>query len=1646
MLYLYKTLKEEKSMKEFEAFMELLASGLHENPGLHNVLLETLLAFINEKRRQEPAAAGNLSYIDMLAQIEQQRVNAEKTGRRQLSEALKNLSVQLQYELQQSALVLHEYLGSDSLLIEEHLQHTGLDIEHFPAGFPPTVNLVEISDKYIHTSRELQTLRHGFSDRLPALISKLETEQQAIGREIRDLAWEALSTGLFTDKGLLGFHQGCLQLFQKQRVKAQNVLSPVFSQYDDAEPITTAQKTLLAWLQTFGSPFWNILNELLPKYKKTVLELLIRSQHYIGLEALLKLEPAEDEKVFFETLMTVRFGQEFLTSAHRWKTWLREKIDTLTHRSAAVTFWQEHPYTIPALVMEGPAFQGITLNISASLTQRIRNASAPIDIAELLEHRRETMSDEEVQIAAEEIQPEQAVASEKEEVCLTFEEDEESAEVAAASEQDIQVSLTPAIEREPAKNLWHDHVFPFITENWAPLSGGSMILTGLLLLEFYIWDKSAWLRYGLSPLILALVSFVLAVMGLRLRREETKSEAPIAIIQGFSVFLAPLSLLFAALFFVDSELALSRRVLLGLLLSGVLLAAWSYIFTVSVSLVYRAMARIHSATLLLLNALLLLLPVTQLRMMSTAEGLNPTAKGILIFGFYFGFLVLGWSMHRALNRMLEKGHLANRTPMIFYSVTCLGTFALVWGLTHARLMILPRPYTYGPLFLLFSFLILMVEFLFLEYRDRGLLASHNAGKGEIPPSPPLKKGGNGAPSAGRDAGAPRGRITGLSYAAYFFIGLGILLCLSHEYIRILAILMAGLIWLYQAMKFRAVRHFKIALILLTIGLSLIALIKGFPPPLFPFLVLGVALGIYTLALTFPFKEGAAFALGFSPLYIALGFAGSIVWQWTGREAPSSYGVAFALFGVFALYLGAQTDKLLHVHAGAGYFVAALPYLGMLDMQSYTLQGNTLVFGLAVVGTLWAIFTSVSRPPAMKDSRSTVLVGIGILALCLMCLRLLSGELIDASTDPWMQFQILNAPVVIAVLMFFVGYFTRSYSAVYLALGILVFILPEIKSRLNIPSFYGLGGVASSIGLLTLTLILRKWKWLRKEREDFDIVWRTKPFPVQAKDDYLLFAHPFVASALFLFIRAIFITYPLTWFQSKEPLPIYMTLAVMLAGTGIHFCSLWYRKSWSSYIGFIAIFFGVVHSCYTHTGPYFSPAFLPLFLIVACLYCEGIRLVASRILSGKHLSYIITPFKHLAAVALWIAAFGVYVVYSVYHLVYPSMPFHYWLPLLLYCCGVAFWRAWNAKHAGNSWFFILPGYLLLWQLVILATTRGEPLPDVIIDRGTPFHVVTALMVLGIAALFFVFEWVLPKGKYTRLTPFLWISLGMLLLYSPIIATRFYGGAYDPSGLLMMEIGIWAAVSIILGRYLSFGPLWLWGLFLGHLLCLPSITNIRRFYLNLHPLLFAGVAIGFAVLSVITRRFPWLYHIKISWSWSKSTPLSPALLFAITSQLAVLAVFFEAFLNAAYRHEWGTILGLFLAAVPALLVARRLGFSRHLLFTFPYALAWIGLIVACQENFPTGPWFIHLSSAQLIGCGIFGAVLTLVISDVFWSCQDKEYRNVKNLMTCSLLLLVGGAYLAIRDIDQLSWQWLLTSGILSVGAGVYFGYFEKFGSAH
>ena len=1658
-------------MANLDVLITLLASQFKDTPHLRDALIQTMLSVLAKEQSPQATPPAVPNYFDLLRQIRAQQVQAIEAGQQHTERALHELGETIREELQHTALTIHTALRAGQFKLDEVLvQRVGIAVNNFPVGFPQDINLLQTSVRYLQLTRDLNLLHHYFPQQRFNVSQTIIHEKHQVVRWLQDVALEALASS--NDVELIKLHRQCRAILQNHRIEAENNLLAILKESDP--PHRSQQiRQMEVWLQKYGSLGRDILKNLSTvKHQKTLLFLLVCTRDYTGLEALSEIEIVrKEEREFFEVLMLVRFGPEYQQAAHAWKTWLRKRIDKGIHKPQAIAFWKTHSAALPVLLAETMSLTGWEgLEIPESLHTVYHDAVGRTPVPSFLERWGSSLSREEVErleripstpraappplpmettfsldeVRLEEEPPffvprleignKEKVQPEHKENILPSPVLEGAVEAAvdAAIEGNLGESALISIldkgsevlgeqfvvtvkddeeppphssqrtkslppPSEPEERLWSDHLFPFIRANLVFVLSPSLIFVGLLLLVLTLWDQAAWIRYGVTPWMIVGVSYALTRIGLWLKGEDIPSDSPIVIIQSVSILLAPLSLLFVALLSVDAQLTLAVRVLWGAFLSVALLAAWWYIFTLAINTISRKTAAIHSHTLLLLNALLLLLPVAQFLAPSGDVGGHTGAKTILIAGFYLGFSALFWSMRRVLAGMATVDASLSRVPMIFYSATCLGTFVLVWGLTHARLVILPHPYTYGPLLLLLSILSLMSEFTLLDVRGQ------------------------------------QGRITALSYAAYFCIGLGVLLSIGHDYVRVVALLLAGMVWFYQAVKLQDHRHFHIAMVILTLAFSVIALVQDFPPPFFPYLTLLVIAAIYLVSLIVPYKEAAMLAARLTPVYMSFAFVTSVLWQWADNINPFGYGVAFVIFGLFSMYLGAKVDKLVHVHAGAAYLVAALPYLGAMDMKLYTLEGNTLVFGLGLVGIFWGIMSSTVRNPAIRDSRSTVLWNIGILAFCMMVLRVFLGETLDFSSNPILQFQILSGPILIAGLMFLAGYFTKSYVPVYLALIVLVIIFPEIKDRFNIPMYSGLGSTVSGLGFLILVFLLGRWPLLRKRRQG-DLIWRRKSFPFRARSGVLLYANPLVVAAFFLFTRTIFVTYPQNVFRPLMPFSLRTCLAVVLSGTAYHFFSVWFKKSWFSYIGFLAIWIGIVHSAYVSAAPVFDEAFVPLFMLFAFLYCAAIPVISATILPDSLSLLIIRPYTHVRAASLWLFALSFYLLYTGYYatlILRTSGSFIYWLPLAVYLWGTAAWLGWHSSSAKRSWFFWVPAYLLFWQFVILSVSRGTPLPDVL-GLLSSFILTTSVMVLGITASFFFLEPLVTKKQFRSLSPLLWLSCALLLLFSPIVVLVFYGAPTLFSHLLF-QLSVWALVSLILGRFLNLGQLWLWSVFLIHLLFLPALGGPSRFYASFHPLMLACIALFLAGLSNLFAIVTGLFEHKYSWPWVKKPFFSPSFLFAVVSHLVVVSVFVLGF-STEYRHEWLTVFGLFLAALPALFAAHQLGLSRHFLFGVPYSLAWIALMLALRIHFPANGWLEYLSTFQIIAIGLFGAIVTAGLSETILACDDPAYHLLKTLVAAGILVLIVVTYLSLRNIELLSWQWLATSGILALGAAL------------
>lgn len=1044
-------------MMTFQQLLGLLASQLGADAAFRDVLFASWLASVEEDRAGEGQGREVSSYPDLLDLIRAHHEIAVHVGKQQTAAACQRLEQHLRNTLHQAATRLHYSVTRNMPLPAQEAAWIGVDLGDFPTGFPPSIDLLAATERYVEVMQDLGYVADHVPHVLPQLTSLLITAGQHEAYLLGEVAHTALVTATLPNE-LTAWRDAFLTQQQHGQATAVAAYRDALRQTDRRDSAAFARAIDEA-LPTLRSTTWTVLCDTLAEPPALVLELLIRTPQASGLRALLAWDGARHQADRLDTLLTLRFGEQYQRTPAAWYAWLEHQLEAQTHWQAAVAYWVQRPYSLVQLLhdhLDGPA-------LPTRWRDDARQEIGTTTHTAFLERQRGAMTPEEARLVAaaaphEGRRPRRALAADAlqavlqgDDVLVTVADSAVEQGLEALGEHltvdlaDSEALPTTPPDQRPAwgqaASLWTTHILPFITDNLVFVLAPSFIFLGLLLLVFTLWEQAAWIRYGVTPLLLVSVAYALCRFGQWLRQQGLAADGPIALIQGIVIFFAPMCQLFVALLAGDRTVAFSIRVLWGIGLAACLFVAWSRLFRMAIQSLYAPMTTVHALTLLFLNALLLLLPVAWLTAPADTQTLPLQGQAILVGGFYSGFVALLWGMHRVFGTLLPMQAWRSRVPPLFYGVTCLGTFVLVWGLTHVRLAWLPAPHTYGPLLVLGGLMAAMLEFRLLQNRQQ------------------------------------TGRIGLLSYLGYGCMGLGVLLSLGQEYVRIVALLLASLVWWYQALMRRETRHGQMALVLTTVALSSLGLVRGFPPLVFPYLVLVVALGVYGLAGHLSFPTVAEFARRFSPLYLSLGFIVAVLWQWLAHLPPLPYGVAFAGYGLLALGLGAREDKLLHVHAGMGYLAAALPYLGYADMQRYTLADNTLVFGLAVLGLAWTVGSTLLTNTALRDSRSTVLWQLGILAWCLMLLRVLGGEPLTAVRAA-ARWQILGGPLLMSGLMLLTGALSRSALPVYLGLSMLVGVEWDLRQYLGV---VGRSRSGLSTALVGSGFVLAAWLVQRYRR-------------------------------------------------------------------------------------------------------------------------------------------------------------------------------------------------------------------------------------------------------------------------------------------------------------------------------------------------------------------------------------------------------------------------------------------------------------------------------------------------------------------------------------------------------------------------------------
>ena len=637
--------------------------------------------------------------------------------------------------------------------------------------------------------------------------------------------------------------------------------------------------------------------------------------------------------------------------------------------------------------------------------------------------------------------------------------------------------VVPAAPKAPS--LWHDYIQSFLVENWSLVIGLLMVVAGSSLLAYFTWDKHWLLRYTIMPALLAGFTASLAGIGSWLEKTDPRFKGTAALLRGAAIGLLPVNFMAVAL--LSEDPAVTQKLVVVPAMSVLYLAAFGWGLRAWCQRVHRALGSVLAGTLLLLNALVVLGPVARAVVSVREDALHV----VLGSGFYLGFLAVVAAIRHFDRHVLGGEEAADRRVPWFVGATLAVTYIQVFAWVHTLLRRLPEPHAYAPLVILAGGLVLAVERRFLELRSE------------------------------------RDRHVGESFLGFAFVILGLLMAVGQPQIRVVAFVLAGLVWLAQAVRRDEALHHVIGLVLLCLAGASVGLLDGFDGKWLP--AIGVALA-GALGLTEAWSERSSRRLlaeasaAVQQVVLLLTTFVAAVTQWQLRSTPLLTAAWLLMVAAFFASRARAGRSLRALITNMVVLAAALPYLGCVDVLGRTLHGNTMVFGLAVLAILWLAFTMKSRDGLIVSARSTVLWFYGSLAVAAMVLRVVIET--ERPLDVlWHRTAMdLAGPLLMTAVLVVTAYLSRSLVPAWMAAVILVVLFPELRAHLRVafPGLTwgsGLGSAAFAFALALLSFRLREWPLLRGLGEGDRVLGR-EPFPWR-RFDATLFTIPAVASAAFL---------------------------------------------------------------------------------------------------------------------------------------------------------------------------------------------------------------------------------------------------------------------------------------------------------------------------------------------------------------------------------------------------------------------------------------------------------------------------------------------------------------------------------------------------
>ncbi len=634
----------------------------------------------------------------------------------------------------------------------------------------------------------------------------------------------------------------------------------------------------------------------------------------------------------------------------------------------------------------------------------------------------------------------------------------------------------------PPPSVWRDHVQPFFAENWYMVAGVLMVIAGSSLLAWYTWDKHWAVRYTIMPTLLAAFTWALGAMGTWVERQDKQFEGAAAILRGAAIGLLPIN--FMAIALLSNDQQVEQKVLVVPLLGMVYLSLGAWGLRTWCGRIHESLTWLLGGTLLLLNSLVMLGPVAQ----SFAEVGGEQLNVIMGVGFHIGFMVVAGAVIRFSGNVLTPEMANGRRVPWFFGATLVVTFLQVFGWVHAYLKHLPHVWTYAPMVILTGWLVLLTE------------------------------------RRARELTLRQSQLGGESFLGFALVLMGTLMGATQPEIRVLSFTLAGGIWIYQAVGRQSKVHEWIGLTILMLAVASVGMLDQFPREWLPALGLMAAAILGVLHYFFKVLKYDSFsqsAIGVQVTVLMLTAIVAGLCQWRFQTPPIHTGECLLIIVAWFFWRAFRDNELRWVHSAMSVCALSLLYLGCVDMEGRSLEGNTLVFGLSVLSILWLATLAITRSSLLLRARSTVLWVYGSLAVAAMVLRVVVEYDVPGSADWLHNGMDYLGPLLMAGVLVATTYFSRSLIPAMMAMAIVVILFPELKSnfRATFDHFSwgtGLGSACSALGLLVVSFPLREAGFLKNLSAGDRFFDRTL-FPLR-RYDHKLFTWPLVASAVFLISR------------------------------------------------------------------------------------------------------------------------------------------------------------------------------------------------------------------------------------------------------------------------------------------------------------------------------------------------------------------------------------------------------------------------------------------------------------------------------------------------------------------------------------------------